>query len=93
MRKLKVYGWQSFRVECSSRSKQTREIVAASSKIEAVRLSGRTRLSELFNLCETGNKIELEVALSNPGQVFWCPLNESGRDRSCYVRAEQKTAA
>lgn len=77
MSAIKVYGWQSFRRECPTIGRQTREIVAARSKKEAARLAGYARPSQMFNLCETGNPKEIEVAMSEPGAVFWEPLSYS----------------
>lgn len=59
MRKLKVYRWQSFRRECPTNHRQTTEVVAAGSKAEVARLAGFTYPSQLFNLCETGNQLEI----------------------------------
>ena len=79
MRKLKVYGWTSFRHECRpapNGSHQTREIVAAHSQAETARLSGHRRPSQMWYLCETGNANEIETAMSKPGTVFWHPLDD-----------------
>ncbi len=81
MRPLKVFSWQSFRAECPpapNGNLQTREIIAARSKAEAVRIAGKKYPYELFNLGETGNHLELELALSKPGIIFWTPID--GRD-------------
>lgn len=88
MKKLKVYGWQSFRRECKpapNGSTQTREICAAHSKVEAARVAGYDRPAQMFNLCETGNAGECELAIANPGVVFWKPLNDFSN--SGYRRA------
>ena len=71
--KLKIYGWQSQRS-----SDQTREIVAAPSRAAAARLAGYQRPDQMFNLGETGNSQEIEIATSKPGIVFWTSLNVSG---------------
>lgn len=79
---LKVYAWQSHRREASRRtansSGQTHEIVAANSKAEVGRIVG-VRPTQLFNLGETGNKIDIATATSRPGVVFWCPIDEAHR--------------
>ncbi len=78
-KKLKVFGWQGWRPECPSApngSKQTREVVAAKSKAEVARIAGKEYPGQLFNLGETGNSLELQLALSKPGVIFWTPINE-----------------
>jgi len=74
-RKLRVYGWIGFRSECQTNSRQTREIVAASSRAAAARIAGARSPRQLFNLSETGNADELATALAEPGAVFWQPLD------------------
>ncbi len=69
-RPLKVYGW------IGHRSGQTREIVAAPSKAAVARIAGFNSPRQMFCLCETSNDAELAQARSNPGKVFWHPLNE-----------------
>ncbi len=79
MKPLKVFGWQSFRAECPpapNGNLQTREIVAARSKAEVIRIADKKYTYELFNLGETGNSLELELALSKPGVIFWTPIND-----------------
>jgi len=68
--KVKVYGWQNFR-----NGKQTREVVAASSKAQVARIVGETGPWKLFNLGETWNKLENETAMSKPGAVFYQDIN------------------
>lgn len=71
-RRLKVYGWTAI-IRDPERAKlgmpqhmiQCRCIVAASSMAEVGRLVGR-RAYQLFNLCETGNALEIEIALRQP---------------------------
>lgn len=76
-RKLRVYGWKSFRLECTTdQHHQTREIVAAESRAAVARLVGRTRPSYLFNLCETGNADEIATAMARPGVVFWRGISD-----------------
>lgn len=68
----KVYGWQGWR---SASRGQTREIVAARSIAEVIRITGGRR-SDLFNIDVTGNTTEITQALSDPGTVFWRPLDD-----------------
>ena len=77
MPKLKVYGWNSFRDQAPGHS-QTREIVATTSKVAAAKLAHFIRPSQMLNLCVTGNKEEIEQALSKPEAVFWRPLDKDG---------------
>jgi hypothetical protein len=71
MRKLKVYGWMSTRREATGTHQQTREIVATTSMAECARIAGVKGPHALRNLCETGNGVEITVATSQPGVVFW----------------------
>jgi hypothetical protein len=59
---------------------QVRAVVAASTKKEAARLLAMP-ISE-FNRhgCETGNQAEIDVALAEPGAVFWKPAARRGPD-------------
>lgn len=75
--KLKVYGWLFHRAEAKNNSQQTREICAATSMREVGRITGQ-KVSNLFNLCETGNDEELRVALAEPGIIFWRELDSRG---------------
>ena len=79
---MKVYGWQGRRIKCSpaeNGSRQTREIVAAKSMAEVGRIVGEDP-RRLFNLGTTENEAELEVALSDPGVVYWRPIYSRGSD-------------
>lgn len=67
---MKVYGGNSFR-----HGKQIRVIAAVKSQAEFSRLTRFTRGYIRDYCCETGNKLELEVANSRPGVLFWCPLD------------------
>ena len=80
---MKVYGWtgrrnprefQAHFPDAPSWNIQTREFVAAPSKAAVYRITGG-RPSEHFNITETGNKRELEIATANPGVVYWRPLD------------------
>jgi len=69
-REIKVYGWDYFRV-IDGRRVQTREIVAAYSVAEVLRLAGVTRSDYYHQGCVTQNEDELALALSAPGRVFY----------------------
>lgn len=71
---LKVYGWQDHRPGVG----QVRAIVAARSKAAAARYAGESDPRRLFNLDETGNAIERQVALAQPGIVHWVRYRASG---------------
>jgi len=84
--KLKVYGWQGHRSECppaANGGQQTREIVAAPSKAAAARAAGKKDPRSLFNFDETGNQHEIEIAMAEPGTVFWRPLDHR---KGTYLR-------
>lgn len=90
-RPLKVYGWMGWRLprefqaafpDSPHRHGQTRECTAAHSKAEVMRIGGG-RKSDYFNLGETGNPQAVEAALSEPGVIFWQPLDHRGG----YARA------
>jgi hypothetical protein len=84
-RKLKVYGWQGFRIEAGKAARnhrnQTREIAAATSMAACARAAGENSPRKLFGLCETGNDEECELALAEPGVVFWRPLDQPLKER------------
>lgn len=92
-RKLKVYGWTGIRQECppaANGSRQTREVVATTSKKEAARLVDPERSwmrPSLSEIGETGNAEEIEMAMAEPGVVFWCPLDASYRPDPEWRRA------
>jgi len=76
--KLKVYCFTGYRTECPpapNGSCQTHEIVAASSRAEAARLSGSTvgHLKTYGSI--TGNDADIARAMAKPGVVHWRPLN------------------
>jgi hypothetical protein len=75
--KLRVYRWQSYRRECPGTHSQTEEICAAPSKAAVGRIVG-TNPRVLFNLGETGNAESIMQAMSEPGVVFWQPINSRG---------------
>ena len=74
MREIKVYGTRSHRTEARQGHNQTREIVAARSKSEAIRIF-KAWGAWIDNVSETGNQIELLIAKSAPGRVFWTELD------------------
>lgn len=88
-RKLKVYGWCGYRIECKlapNGSRQTREICAAHSIAEIKRIYGVNP----WNICETGNEKEISIAMSSPGTIFWIPLDESYRsDSTAWIEVEK----
>lgn len=79
---MKVYGWQGSRPHVG----QTREIVAARSKAAAARAAGYDDPRQMFNLTDTGNIQEINVAHRNPGTVFWTPINT-------WVRSEKNSTS
>jgi hypothetical protein len=88
--RLKVYGWQGCRQKAPG-SKQTYEIVAAPSKAAAARAAGYVAPRQMFNLCETGNDDDVAQALSEPGVVFWRPLDQIPRERKWVRVAKEKS--
>lgn len=78
-RPLKVYGVMNFRQECPvspNRGRQTRDVVAARSIAEAARLIGVSdRFMRVYG-SETGNDVEVEICMADPGVVFWRPIND-----------------
>ena len=73
-----VYGWLGYRLESDGHRGQTREIVAAHSKSDAARRAGYKYPSQMFNLAETGNAVEIAVAMNckTRGHVCWKPIRE-----------------
>lgn len=91
-RKLKVYFWNGFRFdETKGKRVDSSEMCAAASKAELQRITDTVnRPSDLFNLNiidpEKRLTPEMELALANPGVVFWKDRLDFGAE---YVRAEQ----
>ena len=86
---LKVYGFIKNRFESErspNGSAQTRNVVAAHSVAEVLRLASITRAEYNWNGCVTGNADEIEIALSEPGVVFWTQPDERHRDASVWQR-------
>ena len=80
-RRLKVYRWQSSRSECpraGNGSRQTVEILATTSKKKAAEIAGERGPWALFNLGETGNEQSIAQAMSQPGVIFWRPVDGRG---------------
>ncbi len=77
---MKVYGWRSFRAVVG----QSREIVAAKSVAEVLRITGLTRYQWNLNGCETGNAEEIAQATKAPGQIFWRSINAREGDPWAY---------
>ena len=77
-KKLKVYGFTMNRheaIRAANGNQQTRNVVAAHSVAEVLRLSGMTRSDYNWRGCETGNADEIAVAMAEPGVVFWVELD------------------
>lgn len=93
MRALKVYGWTALlrtaerqQLGLPSHVIQCRCIIAAESMAEVGRLT-KQRPTNLFNLCETGNAREIEIAMQKPKTFFVAPLT-SYRDPYIEVPPE-----
>jgi hypothetical protein len=83
---LKVFGWTGQRSEARdlptagggrNHHGQTREIVAAKTQAEVLKITGMTRntLHKVGGV--TGNTEEIEVANNEPGVIFWQPLDSA----------------
>lgn len=91
--KLKVYGWtatmpEALRVRLGDQHWhcQCRAVVAARSLTAVGVIVGRS-YRQLFNLCETGNDREIEIALARPGVVFAASINQGGS--RTYIEAPE----
>lgn len=82
-KKLKVYSWQDWR-SYDGGVGQVRACVAAPSKAAAARAVGEKDPRRLFNLGETGNEDSINKAMSEPGIVFWYPLNQIPKNREWH---------
>ncbi len=98
-RKLKVYGWTAIISEAIRELtgsdpwvRQGRAIVAASSLAEVGRLLGRPH-RQLFNLCETGNPVEVAVALTTPRTFFVARLDGGAKGFGSYQQVDPKEIA
>lgn len=70
---------------------QTREVVAAHSATEARTIAGMTR-GDWEHRCggETGNTVEISIASTKPGTIFWQPLDPDVEEREVWREAEPK---
>lgn len=75
-RKMRVYGAY---LGLRGVRGQVRAIVAATSGREAATHMGVTYQDYAHNGCETGNDHEIELAMAEPGVVFYAPLKGDGR--------------
>lgn len=81
-RPLKVFGYTGYRREAIMERNvhgQTREVIAATTKAEAFRMSGLTRTQFDQRVSECANDEETALALTAPGTVFWEPHNYPAR--------------
>lgn len=74
MAKLKVYGWTGIN-SSNPVHRQSRNIIAATSIAEAMRLTGTKRSFYNWSGSETHSPEEIAQAMSKPGVMFWQPLN------------------
>ena len=78
-RSLRVFGYMSQRSEsrpAPNGGRQTREIMAAHSVAEVLRTRGLARAEFDRFGSETGNPIEIALAMSQPGVIFWRRLDD-----------------
>jgi hypothetical protein len=81
-RPLKVFGWTGYRREATMDRNihgQTREVIAATTKAEAFRMSKLTRTQFDQRVSDTANAEEIALAMAAPGTVFWQPHNYPAR--------------
>jgi len=83
MNRLKVYGWSGGWMDPRNTNihKQARFIMAASSMAEIKRILG---VKSLWNICETGNVVEVPLALASPKTLFVSRL-DGWTDEDYYV--------
>ena len=88
-RELQVYGYMGHRSHVPKG--QTREIVAAHSGAEMRRITGITASWYRDHCSVTGNPEEVELAMTNPGEIFWRPLVDmhSGKE-SRWKRGDEE---
>ncbi len=86
---MKVYGWTAVidGDECAligddTWRRQARKFTAARSMAAVARAAGVKRPSQLFNLTETGNALECETALAEPGVIFVLSMNQGSKARA-----------
>lgn len=75
-RKLKVWGWVGINPNPTNGHRQVREVVATTTKRQAIEASGLSAYTFNQYAGETGNTTERVTALSDPGAVFYRPLND-----------------
>lgn len=89
-RKLKVYGFLASHPDAiygPNGSQQTRNVVAAHSVDEVLRLANITRSHYNWSGATTGNPREIAIAMTEPGVVFWVELDmQSGPNPQPYKR-------
>jgi hypothetical protein len=73
--KLKVWGIATF---LRGVDNQVRAIVATPTRRAAADILGCSDYFMAGYAAETGNEMELEIALSQPGKVFYSPTNRIG---------------
>lgn len=87
MRELKVYGGRYW---VRGGHFQSRALVATRTKKRAIEILGISA-SEFNNYwCETGNTIELEVAMNEPETVFYYPKGEEFRPDRVLLRLKDE---
>lgn len=91
-RKLKVFGCGIYigRYRKDKGRGQRRAIVATTSQKKAAEAMGITLYEFRTYGCETGNKKEIEQAMSSPGTVFHCPLDDYRRQEWGVLKEEDK---
>lgn len=74
MRQLRVYGWSGWWHDPrnTNHHHQARFIMAAHSMAEIKRVCG---VKQLWNICETGNSVEVPLAGAEPLALFVSPLD------------------
>jgi hypothetical protein len=75
-RKLKVYSWTGTNTSTGSSSRQSRNIIAAHSIAEALQLSNTKQSVYKWSGGVTGNKEEVDAAMSRPYIPLWRPLDD-----------------
>jgi len=78
-RKIKVYGWGGWWYDKRNPGvhQQARFVMAATSMAEVKRLLNQT---QLWNVCETGNAVELSLAMPEPLTLWVSPLDSWGEE-------------
>jgi hypothetical protein len=83
---MRVFGWTGQRSEAKglpspgggrNHHGQTREIVAANTQAEMLKITGMSRHTYKQTGSETGNEEEILVANNEPGVIFWQPLDSA----------------